>query len=230
MLEDREGGCHCGRVRFRARVDLDLLSQCNCTVCTKKGILHLPVVPENFELLRGKNSLTTYTFGTGVAQHTFCSHCGMHAFYVPRSQPDGITVNARCLDDIDGPSLKPTRFFDGRHWEEAQRKRIAEAYRRCRIERGSHTKENSGPRSGIRCRMRRTILVGFPNPQEIRSPIYRAGWGWGGPRRKAKGSLGSGQRRRCHQPLLTAAALTSAGDTRWSTTALTLTPLPAIAA
>jgi hypothetical protein len=126
MLETREGGCHCGRVRFRARVDLDLLSQCNCTVCTKKGILHLPVAPEDFELLRGKNSLTTYTFGTGVAQHTFCSHCGMHAFYVPRSQPDRITVNARCLDDIDGPSLKPPRFFDGRHWEEAQRRRISE--------------------------------------------------------------------------------------------------------
>jgi hypothetical protein len=53
------------------------------------------------------NSLTTYTFGTGAAQHTFCSHCGMHAFYVPRSQPDRITANARCLDDIDGPSLKP---------------------------------------------------------------------------------------------------------------------------
>ena len=48
MLETREGGCHCGRVRFRARVDLDLLSQRNCTVCTKKGILHLPVEPENF--------------------------------------------------------------------------------------------------------------------------------------------------------------------------------------
>ena len=83
MLENREGGCHCGRVRFRARVDLDLLSQCSCTVCTKKGILHLPVAPENFELLSGKNSLSTYTFGTGVAQHTFCSHCGMHAFYMP---------------------------------------------------------------------------------------------------------------------------------------------------
>ena len=229
MLEQREGGCHCGRVRFRARVDLDLLSQCNCTVCTKKGILHLPVVLENFELLRGKNSLTTYTFGTGVAQHTFCSHCGMHAFYVPRSQPDGITVNARCLDDIDGPSLKPTRFFDGRHWEEAQRKTDCRrrTYRRCRIERGSHTKENSGPRSGIRCRMRRTIAVGFPNPQEIPSPIYRAGRGWG--RHDVKRRAALGQRRRCHRPLLTAAALTSAGDTRWSTAALTLTP-PAIAA
>jgi hypothetical protein len=101
------------------------LSQCNCTVCTKKGILHLPIAAGDFELLRGKNALTTYTFGTGVAQHTFCSNCGMHAFYVPRSQPDMITVNARCLDGIDGPSLKPSRFFDGRHWEEAQRTRIA---------------------------------------------------------------------------------------------------------
>ena len=126
MLEQIEGGCHCGRVRFRARVDLGLLSQCSCSVCTKKGILHLPTAPEDFELLRGKNALTVYTFGTGVAQHTFCSHCGMHAFYVPRSQPDRITVNARCLDGIDGPSLEPTRFFDGRHWEEAQLRRIVE--------------------------------------------------------------------------------------------------------
>jgi hypothetical protein len=129
MLETREGGCHCGRVRFRARVDLEQLSQCNCTICTKKGILHLAAAPEGFELLNGKDSLTVYTFGTGVAQHTFCSHCGMHAFYIPRSQPDRISVNARCLDGVDGPSLKPTGFFDGRRWEEAQRRRIAEGGR-----------------------------------------------------------------------------------------------------
>ena len=67
MLEHREGGCHCGRVRFRARVDLDLLSQCNCTVCTKKGILHLPVAPANFELLRGKNSLLYFWHRRGPA-------------------------------------------------------------------------------------------------------------------------------------------------------------------
>jgi hypothetical protein len=126
MLEIREGGCHCGRVRFRARLDLDLLSQCSCSICTKKGILHLPIFPDDFELLRGKDALSVYTFETGVAQHTFCAHCGMHAFYVPRSQPDKITVNARCLDGIEGANLKPTRFFDGRHWQEAQRERIAD--------------------------------------------------------------------------------------------------------
>ena len=107
MLETREGGCHCGRVRFRAEVDLDLLSHCSCSICTKKGILHLGTDPATFQLLKGKTALTAYTFGTGVAQHTFCSHCGMHAFYIPRLQPDRITVNARCLDGIDGPSLEP---------------------------------------------------------------------------------------------------------------------------
>jgi hypothetical protein len=126
MLETREGGCHCGKVRFRATVDLNLLSHCSCSICTKKGILHLPISPADFELLLGKDALTVYTFGTGVAQHPFCAHCGMHVFYVPRSQPDKVIVNARGLDDIDGPALKPTRFFDGRHWDEAQRKRIAD--------------------------------------------------------------------------------------------------------
>ncbi|MCX7365257.1 MAG: GFA family protein [Alphaproteobacteria bacterium] len=111
-------------MRFRAEVDLDRLSQCSCSICTKKGILLLSIDPAVFQLLRGRSALTAYTFGTGVAQHTFCSPCGMHAFYIPRSQPHRVTVNARCLDDIDGPSLKPTRFFDGRHWEDAQRRRI----------------------------------------------------------------------------------------------------------
>ena len=126
MLETREGGCHCGRVRFRAKVDLDRLSQCNCSICTKKGILHLPTDPADFELLKGKSALRSYTFETGMAQHTFCTHCGMHPFYIPRSQPHRVSVNARCLDGIDGPSLKPSRFFGGRNWEQAQAKRLAE--------------------------------------------------------------------------------------------------------
>ena len=87
-----------------------MIGECNCSICTKKGILHLVTDPADFELLQGKDALTAYTFETGMAQHTFCSHCGMHAFYIPRSQPHRLSVNARCLDDIDGPSLKPMRF------------------------------------------------------------------------------------------------------------------------
>ena len=121
MFETYDGSCHCGRVRFRVRADLSTLLECNCSVCTKKGILHLMVPPEQFELLQGEQELATYQFNTNTAKHTFCRQCGIHAFYVPRSDPDKISVNARCLDGVDPDSLKPTRFFDGRNWEEAFR-------------------------------------------------------------------------------------------------------------
>jgi len=130
MLQTYEGGCHCGRVRFRARADLALVSECNCSICTKKGILHITVAPENFELLRGEGEMTTYRFNTGTAQHTFCTTCGIHAFYVPRSDPDKYSVNARCLDDFNPATMEPRRLFDGRNWEAAYAERERSADRR----------------------------------------------------------------------------------------------------
>ena len=111
-----EGGCHCGRVRFRVRTNELRALDCNCSICTKKGFLHLIVTKDAFELLSGASDLTTYTFGTGVAKHTFCSVCGMHPFYTPRSHPDGVDVNVRCLDG-DAASRFTVEPFDGRHWE-----------------------------------------------------------------------------------------------------------------
>jgi hypothetical protein len=116
------GGCHCGRVRFRVAAKLDQVSDCNCSMCNKKGILHLIVPTDAFELLSGADALTTYRFNTGVAKHHFCRHCGIHSFYVPRSDPDKIDVNARCLDDVDFRTLAVSSF-DGRDWEAAIRKR-----------------------------------------------------------------------------------------------------------
>jgi len=118
-----EGGCHCGRVRFRVTAGLDRVTYCNCSICSKKGFLHLIVAPSEFELLCGKDALTTYRFNTGVAQHTFCSTCGIHPFYVPRSDPDKIDVNVRCLDGIDLASLSP-KSFDGRNWEAAMQQHV----------------------------------------------------------------------------------------------------------
>ena len=73
-MKTLEGGCHCGRVRFRVTADLDGVTICNCSICTKKGIWHLIVPPERFELLSGQDALSTYTFNTGVAKHHFCKH------------------------------------------------------------------------------------------------------------------------------------------------------------
>jgi hypothetical protein len=117
-METYEGSCHCGRVRFRVTAALDEISDCNCSMCTRKGILHLIVPPAQFQLLRGQDDLTTYRFNKGVAQHHFCRHCGIHPFYVPRSDPDKIDVNVRCLDGVDLAAI-PRRHFDGQNWETA---------------------------------------------------------------------------------------------------------------
>ena len=111
------GGCHCGRVRFEvlapARLDV---SECNCSICSKTGFLHLIVPKERFRLLSGGDALATYTFNTGAARHLFCSTCGIKSFYVPRSHPDGYSVNARCLDAGTVQRLN-VRQIDGRNWE-----------------------------------------------------------------------------------------------------------------
>lgn len=112
-----EGGCHCGAVRFAVALRTNELLDCNCSICTKKGFLHLIVTRDEFRLLSGAEVLSEYRFGTGIARHTFCSICGMHPFYTPRSHPDGVDVNARCLDEgvLERFVVRP---FDGRRWEE----------------------------------------------------------------------------------------------------------------
>ncbi|MBU7584504.1 MAG: GFA family protein [Nostoc sp. TH1S01] len=111
-----EGGCHCGVVRFRVVVNNHKVDDCNCSICRKKGFLHLIVPREQFTLLQGENELTTYKFNTGVAQHKFCKICGIHSFYIPRSHPDCIDVNVSCLDGDVIPDFEIVPF-DGMNWE-----------------------------------------------------------------------------------------------------------------
>ncbi|PCI60787.1 MAG: aldehyde-activating protein [Gammaproteobacteria bacterium] len=110
------GSCHCGAVQFSVVAPENLeIDQCNCSICNKSGFLHLIVPLSKFALLNGKNSLTTYTFNTGVAKHTFCKVCGVKPFYTPRSNPDGIDINVNCLD-TKPKSIKVVKF-DGKNWE-----------------------------------------------------------------------------------------------------------------
>lgn len=122
-----EGGCHCGAVRYRVTVRSREAVECNCSICAKKGFLHL-IVPENdFELLRGADAITTYTFGTHTAKHHFCGHCGIHSYYRPRSHPDEVDVNVHCLDGMNPDDFRFTSF-DGRNWE-ASVKKLRELHR-----------------------------------------------------------------------------------------------------
>ncbi len=112
------GSCHCGRVRFEVTGPLGDVVECNCSICTRKGYLHWIVPQDAFRLLAGEEALVTYRFGTGVAQHRFCGICGVSGFYVPRSHPDRIDINVRCLDGVDLSAIR-VRPFDGRNWEES---------------------------------------------------------------------------------------------------------------
>ncbi len=122
------GGCHCSRVRFEVLAPADIpVSHCNCSVCRKSGHRGLIVPKDRFTLLSGEEDLSEYNYNTGVARHLFCRHCGIKSFYVPRSHPDGISVNAHCLDEGTVTNMR-TREFDGQNWERYYPKGRAESY------------------------------------------------------------------------------------------------------
>jgi hypothetical protein len=110
------GGCHCGAVRFRAELPDPPVPalDCNCSVCSMTGFLHIMVPHEDFELVTGRRAMTSYRFGSGAAEHLFCSTCGVKSFYQPRSHPEAWSVNANCLDQQLQLAIGK---FDGRDWE-----------------------------------------------------------------------------------------------------------------
>ncbi len=111
----RAGGCHCGGVRIEVALAGVVEAQtCNCSMCAKSGFIHVIVPESRFRITRGAERLAEYSFNTRVAKHLFCSECGIKAFYRPRSNPDGWSVNARCLDEAAKLHLTA---FDGQNWE-----------------------------------------------------------------------------------------------------------------
>ena len=112
-----QGSCHCRAITFEVEAPQRLeADRCNCSICSKAGFLHLIVPRFRFTLLSGAEAITTYTFNTGVAQHTFCKHCGIKPFYTPRSHPECIDINVNCLDPV--PTQVTITEFDGQNWEQ----------------------------------------------------------------------------------------------------------------
>ncbi len=119
MNTTHKGSCHCGAVLFEVDAPADIEAvRCNCSICRMTGFLHLLVARSDFRQTHGEHALNTYTFNTGVAQHYFCRRCGVKSFYVPRSHPDGFSVNVHCLDPATIDSVTITDF-DGANWEES---------------------------------------------------------------------------------------------------------------
>jgi len=112
-LVTHRGGCHCGAVAFEVEApERFTASECNCSICKMAGFLHLIVPRSRFRLVRGADDLTEYRFNTGTARHLFCRHCGVKSFYVPRSNPDGYSVNVRCLDAATIENVTIEKFDD----------------------------------------------------------------------------------------------------------------------
>jgi hypothetical protein len=115
MMRTYTGGCHCGQVRYEVTTDLASVVSCNCSICTKRGLLLNFVQPECFKLRAGEDDLEDYGFNTKAIHHLFCRYCGVESF-ARGTAPDGsrmVAVNVRCLDDVDIATLK-TSAFDGR--------------------------------------------------------------------------------------------------------------------
>ena len=111
------GGCHCGQVRYEAQVSSSVTAQrCNCSICSQTGFIHVIVPAARFSLLSGQEDIAEYTFNSRTARHLFCSRCGVKSFYVPRSNPDGFSLNLNCLDLPDEMQVE-IEEFDGQNWE-----------------------------------------------------------------------------------------------------------------
>ena len=112
-LVSHTGGCHCGAVRFAVQAPAAIaVLDCNCSICRMTGFLHLIVPVQHFRITQGEAQLSEYRFGTATARHFFCKVCGIKPFYVPRSNPDGWDINARCLDAGSVTAMQVSLFDD----------------------------------------------------------------------------------------------------------------------
>ncbi|KAK7285270.1 hypothetical protein RJT34_20035 [Clitoria ternatea] len=112
------GGCHCKNVRWKVVAPSSVVAwECSCSNCCMRANTHFIVPAGNFELLGDSEKfLTTYTFGSQNAKHTFCKICGITSFYYPRSNPDGVAVTFRCVDPGTLTHIE-IRHFDGKNWD-----------------------------------------------------------------------------------------------------------------
>lgn len=115
------GSCHCGCVTFEVDAAPTRLSRCNCSMCSAKGALYIPIAQiETVRIVTGESEISAYRFGTETATHYFCKHCGIHTFHRPRFDPTRWSVNARCVPELCASDL-PIVEFDGKNWEASAR-------------------------------------------------------------------------------------------------------------
>lgn len=96
------GSCHCGAVKFTTHLPQGLASarRCTCSICRMRGAVAVTGSIDRFEILQGADKLATYRFNTGVAEHHFCTQCGIYTHHKRRSNPNELGINAACLEGV----------------------------------------------------------------------------------------------------------------------------------
>ncbi len=122
------GRCHCGAVQFTVRLsdDFNTIRRCTCSYCRMRGAVVVAAAPGGIEFISGEDMLTSYRFNTGVAQHFFCSRCGIYTHHQRRSDPGQFGVNVACLDGVSPFDFAEVPVFDGeRHPSDTGQVRLA---------------------------------------------------------------------------------------------------------
>ena len=109
------GQCHCGAVRFEAKLSdgFNTIRRCTCSYCRMRGAVAVSAQMGGIRILRGEEALTSYRFNTGAAQHFFCSRCGIYTHHQRRSNPNQYGVNVACLDGVSPFDFAEVPVFDG---------------------------------------------------------------------------------------------------------------------
>jgi hypothetical protein len=109
------GSCHCGAVKFTATLTEGFTSarRCTCSICRMRGAVAVTSTPEAFRLTHGEDKLATYRFNTGVAEHHFCTVCGIYTHHKRRSNPNQLGVNVACLDGVSLFDFQELVVYDG---------------------------------------------------------------------------------------------------------------------
>ena len=111
----RTGQCHCGAVRFEARLSdgFNTIRRCTCSYCRMRGAVAVSAEMGGLTILSGAEMLTSYRFNTRSAEHFFCSRCGIYTHHQRRSNRNQYGVNVACLDGVSPFDFLEVPVLDG---------------------------------------------------------------------------------------------------------------------
>ena len=111
----RAGQCHCGAVRFEAALSdgFSTVRRCTCSLCRMRGAVMVMTEADGVKVLQGAETLSSYRFNTGVAEHFFCARCGVYTHHQRRSDQTSFAVNVACLDGVSPFDFAEVPVNDG---------------------------------------------------------------------------------------------------------------------